>query len=226
MKTLPSIPFVLATLMSVALPATAAVYSDASGDFTGGVGSLDITSVDVNNDATTLTFTLTLAGDPTSTVWANYIVGISQNLFGGAGGNLNGTGGWGVNAQMSVGGMDYVLASYPGYAGYDFKTWNGSAWTTTFGTASETTSTVTIPVSLASLGLSPGNSFTFDVWSQSSGNTILDALSDGTSRTWNSNPFDTGANALTYTVQSVPEPSVMALIGLGSVLLLRRARGH
>jgi len=206
---------ILCTGLASALPVCAASYSDAVGDFTGGVSALDLTSVSVANDGTTVTFTLNLAGDPTAATWYNYYIGISENLYGGVGGNLNGSGGWGKDIQMSNGGMDYFVGAYPAYAGYSLLSWSGSAWSTT--------TSVTIPVSLSALGLAPGNSFTFDVWTSDSGSDyVLDALSDGTSRSWNSSPFDTGANALSYTVQSVPEPSLLLGLGLVGGLVLRR----
>lgn len=200
-------------------------YTDATGDFTGGNAALDITSVVVNNDAGTLYFTINLAGDPTAANWYNYYVGISDNLFGGVGGNLNASGGWGKDIQMSTGGMDYFLGAYPAYAGYSLLTWNGSAWTSTSGTASENSSSVSLSVSLSSLGLSAGNSFKFDVWSSDSGNDyVLDAASDTTARSWNSTPFDTGNNALSYTVQAVPEPGTWGCLGLGLLFVARRIR--
>jgi hypothetical protein len=45
----------------------------------------------VNNDATTLTFTINLVGNPMNNNWYNFYVGISGNLFGGVGGNFNAT---------------------------------------------------------------------------------------------------------------------------------------
>ena len=226
MKTTSLITSALAASALAALPAKAqTIYPDATGDFTGGNAALDISSVSVNNDASTITFTINLGGDPTTATWADYYVGISENLFGGVGGNLNGSGGWGKSIQMSTGGMDYFVGGYPGFAGYSLLTWTGSAWTTTTGAASENSTSVTLPVSLAALGLSAGSSFQFDVWtSDSGGDNVLDALSDATSRSWNSAAFDTGANALTYTVANVPEPTSLALIGLGSLFLIVRRR--
>jgi hypothetical protein len=223
MRSAPLLLSLLASLAS-AFTAKAATYTDATGDFTGGNSDLDISSVSVFNDATTLTFKINLAGNPQNNNWYNFYVGVSENLFGGVGGNFNAPGGYGKNIQMSQGGMDFVLASYPAYGGYDLKTWNGSSWNQATGSASEDATSVTIPVSLASLGLSPGNSFKFDVWaSDNGGDFVLDALSDNTPRTWNSNPFDTGANALSYTVD-VPEPTSCALLSLGGLLIVRRMR--
>lgn len=206
-----------------AIVCRAASYSDATGDFTGN-SALDMSAVVINNDATTLSFTINLVGDPTTANWYNYYVGISRNLFGGVGGNLNGPGGWGKDIQMSAGGMDYFIGAYPFWGGYSLLTWNGSSWSTTTGTATQNSSSVSFAVSLASLGLSLGESFRFDVWTSTSGtDTVLDALSDTVVRTWNSAAFDTGNNFLTYTV--VPEPSTAALLGLAALLaLLRRAR--
>lgn len=225
MKTASFITSALAALALTALPATAqTIYPDATGDFTGGVGALDITSVSVNNDPTTLTFTINLAGDPTAANWYDYYVGISENLFGGVGGDLNATGGWSHDYQMSVGGMDYFIGSWG--SGASLLTWNGvSAWTPTSGaTGSDTTSSVTVSVPLSALGLSAGNSFQFDVLTADTGtDTGLDALSDTTPRTWGNTSFDTGANALTYTV-IVPEPTSLALLGLGGLAVILRRK--
>jgi hypothetical protein len=215
-----TITAILAALLSGSGPLTAATYNDAVGDFTGGNNDLDISSVTVNNDATTLTFTINLVGNPMNNNWYNFYVGISENLFGGVGGNFNATGGYGKNIQISSGGMDFVLASYPSFGGYDLKTWNGSAWTTGPGTASQNSTSVTIPVALSALGLSAGNSFKFDLWaSTSGGDTVLDALSDGVARSWNSDPFDTGTHALSYTVVAAPEPSAAAVMGIAAAFL-------
>jgi hypothetical protein len=164
-----------------------------------------------------------VAGNPTTASWANYLVGIAHPALGGAGGNLNGPGGWGTDIQMSVGGMDYFVGAYPFWGSSEILTWNGAAWTTAAGNASsESTSSASFSVPLAALGLSVGDTIKFDVWSQSSGNSVLDALSDGVARSWNNNPFDTGQNGLSYTV--VPEPTVCGLLGLGSLLLFGRLR--
>ena len=213
----------VSALNLVVLPTMADTFNDATGDFTGGNSSLDITSVSVVNDATTLTFTINLAADPAANSWHNYYVGIVKPSASG-GGVFNATGGWGKDIQMSSGGMDYVLASWnPPGSGASILAWDGaSTWTSVNGSAGVGASSVTIPVALSALGLSIGDTIGFDVWTtDSGGDTVLDALSDSTSRSWNSNPFDTGANALPFTL--VPEPGVCALLGLGALALIRRA---
>lgn len=197
------------------------VYDDPGGlgDFTGGIGSLDITSVVVDSDGTILSFTIYLGGDPLAANWYNYYIGIAKDALPG-GGNLNGAGGWAKNIQMSVGGMDYFVGAYPYWSGgFNLLTWGGSSWSSTYyNTATTTSSSVTIPVPLSALGLGIGSGFTFDVWTSTSGaDTVLDALSDATARGWNSNPFDTGENGLRFVV---PEPSSIGLLSALAALSL------
>jgi len=198
------------------------LYNDPGGlgDFTGGIGSLDISSVAVDSDGTMLNFTINLGGDPLAANWYNYYIGIAKDGLAG-GGNLNGSGGWGKNIQMSVGGMDYFIGAYPYWSGgWSLLSWDGSSWnSTSYNTATTTSSSVTIPVPLSALGLSIGSGFTFDVWTSTSGSdTVLDALSDGTARGWNNNPFDTGENGVHFVV---PEPgSISLLIAFGGLGLI------
>lgn len=202
------------------------IYTDATGDFTGGVGALDIVSVQVNNDNTWLTFDINLNGDPSVENWYNYYIGICKPGQP-SGGNLNASGGWGKDIQMSQDGMDVFVGAYPYYSGgYSILVWDGSSWSTvTRNYASLGSTSVTIPILLTDLGLNIGDTIVFDVWTSTSGSDyVLDALSDSESRWWNQIPFDTGANGLVYTL--VPEPGVaaMGLIAAVVILFARRKR--
>ena len=225
MKTIPVILSAVTAIAAAVLPASANSYGDATGDFTGGAWG-DITSVVVNNDATSLILKINTAGDPdlVANTWHHYYVGISTGPST-PGGNLNTTG-YNRNIQMSADGMDFALLSYPAFNGYDRFVTSGSGPTMTFagtGSTSWDATGVTITALLSDLGLSAGNTFKFDVWTSTAGtDTVLDALSDTTSRGFNSSPFDTGANALSYTV-AVPEPTTGALMGLAALAMICRA---
>jgi hypothetical protein len=213
--------FFTAFVSSATIIASADIYNDATGDFTGGFAGLDITSLTLNNNATSLNFTIGLAGDPTAFDWHNYVVGIAKASLPVAGGNANAGGGWSKDIQMTTGGMDYFIGAYPAFNGFDLKTWNGTSWDGSTGAASWNSSSVTFSVTLASLGLAAGDTITLDLWTTSNGNTVLDALSDTTSRGFNNTAFDTGGNGLTYVVQ-VPEPSAAMLFLLAGAFLSRR----
>ena len=103
MKKLLSASFVASAM--VALPALSDIYSDSTGETIAG-GIMDITSVEVNNTATTLTFKINVAGDPVATDWGKYLIGIDSALGGDAAGN-----GWGRPIRMSSG-MDYFVGSW------------------------------------------------------------------------------------------------------------------
>ncbi len=228
----------LATLSSsILLNASATNYSDVTGDFTGGSGFLDMTSVDVNNTASVLTLKINLASDPTGAGnnWGTHLIGF-DTVAGGTG-NINGTGGWGKDIQMSQGGMDFFIGNWlndggVNPAGATLYGWSGSAWspvTSTGGAnpfnmaAAVDSASVTLSFDFAALGLSAGNSFNFDVYSSDTGgDTVLDALGSSTPMSWNSNAYDSGANVLSYAITVVPEPSAFALFGLGLAAWLCR----
>ncbi|MBC8095406.1 MAG: PEP-CTERM sorting domain-containing protein [Akkermansiaceae bacterium] len=228
----------LATLStSILLNAHAATYPDVTSDFTGGSGFLDMTSVDVNNTASLLTLKINLASDPSGAGnnWATHLIGFDTAI--GGTGNINGTGGWGKDIQMSQGGMDFFIGNWLNNggvnpAGATLYNWSGSAWSAVSSTgganpfnlaASVDSTSVTISFDFAALGVSAGNSFNFDVYSSTSGgDNVLDALGSSTPMSWNSNPYDSAANVNPYTISIVPEPTVFALLGLGIAVLLRR----
>jgi hypothetical protein len=226
-----SLPFLLVVSLFSAASVRGDTYTDSTGD--NGAGFLDITSVVVNNTATTLTLTVNVAGDPSNAGnnWGKFLIGFDTTP--GGTGNLNAVNGWGKNIQMSVGGMDYFIGSWLDFGtGSDLKSWSGSQWNTVTATYlpnpynlnfSVGTSSVSYTFDFAALGLSPGSSFNFDVYaSTGGGDTVVDSSGNQAFQTWNSNPYDSGVNVDSYTITVVPEPTVGSLIGLASLLLLGR----
>jgi len=226
----------ISALVLASVPAQAAtLYPDATGDFTGGAGFLDMTSASVDNNATTLTFTINLASDPSvpANNWGTHLIGFDTSP--GGNGNIAGPGGWSKNIQMSQGGMDFFVGNWLNNgggnpAGATLYSWSGSAWnavTSTGGAnpfninAAVNSSSVIVSLDFAALGLSVGNTFNFDVYSSTTGNdNVLDALASAGSMSWNSNPFDSGAGVYSYTV--IPEPGTITVLSASLLLLVAR----
>lgn len=214
-----------------AMSLQAANYLDSLGD--NGANFLDITSVDVNNTATTLTLTVNVAGDPSNpgNNWGKFLIGF--DTVAGGGGNFNSPNGWGKDIQMSSGGMDYFIGSWLDFgSGGDIKNWSGSQWDTVTATylpnpynllLSVGASSVSYTFDLAALGLSAGSSFNFDVYaSTGGGDTVVDSSGNPGFQTWSSAPYDSGLNVSAYTVTAVPEPATWTLLGLGALAMTRR----
>jgi len=210
-----------------ATPAYSANYLDSTGE-TISSGILDITSVDVNNTATALTFKINLAGDPVATDWGKYMIGIDSAAGGDAAGN-----GWGRPIGMASG-MDYWVGSWVDFGnGSEIRKWTG-AWNLQSATynpnpdalsISKDNSSVTVTFNFAGLGLAAGNAFTFDVYTSGGGggDGAIDALGNPAQSIANwGDAYNSGANVRSYTIQVVPEPATGLLLGLGSLILLRR----
>jgi hypothetical protein len=243
-----SLLFTLAAVISLAvatLPAKADVYTDALGDNYGGA-EVDISNVVITNDATNLYIQINLNPaaniGPTANHFANYEVGIQTGAPGGQTA-INGTFGTGNPAAgnpygNSVGistGENFFIGSF-----LDGATFSGGAelfsyssqptdWTKIGTTAPITevytgTPSTAFSFSLASLGLSPGNTFKFDVWTSfGSPQSAYDALGYSTQPP-GAAPFSGGltdsATVLsTYTV-TVPEPCSIVLVAIGGCGLL------
>jgi len=221
------IPVIL-TVSVLSVPAV--TYLDSLGD--NGAGFLDITSVDVNNTATTLTLTVNVAGDPSDggNNWGKFLIGFDTGA--GGDGNLNGVNGWGKDIQMSSGGMDYFIGSWLDYgAGADLKLWSGSQWDTVTATYLPNpfnlslvvgTSSVSYAFDITALGLAVGRTFAFDVYASTGSSTVVDSSGNPAPQTWSSASYDSDLNVNTYTIQAVPEPTMGVLLGLGGLLVLRR----
>ena len=209
-------------------------YFDAVGDEAFPNPHLDIASVEINNTATDILFTINLTGDPIATDWGKYMVAIDSVGGGDPVGN-----GWGRPISMPSG-MDYWIGSWVDWGdGAEVYSWNttSNVWDlvdAAYGADSsdillpvKTTSSVTLQTSLSSLGLGIGDTFTLDVFTSGGGGTdsAIDALSDPSTTVLNwGDPYNS-TSTLTYTV--VPEPTILALCGLGvaSLLVFRRRAG-
>jgi hypothetical protein len=239
-------------LSVAARAATAATYTDATGDNYGGP-EVDISNVVVTNDATNLYFQINLNTaaniGPTANRYANYEIGIKTGAAGGQTA-INGTFGTGNPAAgnpygNSVGistGENFFIGSF-----LDGTSFSGGAelfsytslptdWTKIGSTAPITevytgTPSTAFSFPLASLGLSAGNTFKFDVWTSfGSPQGAYDAL-DNTTGTPNSGglaPYSGGAYdsatasgsvLASYTV-AVPEPCSIVLAAIGGCGLL------
>jgi hypothetical protein len=211
------------------LPAAAwaDVYPDSAGDQAGGA-EVDISSVEVTNDATTLFVKINLTGSITSpTDFGNYHIGFDT-----APGGKTTTGvAWGNPFGISSG-MDYWIGSWVNFGGgAELHQYTGdgtsNVWSATIPGTTVTLGTnfTQLNVPLASLGLGPASSFKFDAWStfgQPGGQSAYDASSNpanAVAQPWTGTPYDAGANVSTYTV---PEPASLAAASLGLGLLLRR----
>ena len=225
-------PFVISCALTVAfcpLSTRAATFTDTTGETISG-GILDISSVEVNNTATTLTFKINLAGDPVATDWGKYMIGIDSV----AGGDIAGNG-WSRPIRMSSG-MDFWVGSWVDFGnGAEVRNWTGSAWNLQSATynpnpdllsVSKDTSSVTLMFNFAGLGLSAGSTFTFDVYTSGGGgaDSAIDALANPAQSVANwPDTYDSGQNVRSYTITQVPEPTAAVLLGLGCVILIRRA---
>jgi len=218
-----------AILAAAVSTAPAAIYNDATGENFDGNAHMDIASVAVTNDATSITFTITLNGSiAPSNDWGKYLVGIdTSNATGDAASPVGNP--WGRNIAMADK-MDAFIGSWVDSGG-GFQPWTfaGGSWTQNgSGTPTLATTSTTITTSLASLGLSLGQTIKFDVYSSggNGGDSANDAAANASQSTtgWGG-PYTTPASGgLVYTV-AVPEPASMGIVaGLVGMGLMRRRR--
>jgi hypothetical protein len=207
---------VLALLAVGALSASAmaADYGDASFDmFDNGFDNLDITNVAVSDDGVNMTIAVTTRGFQN---WTKYMM-----YF-----NTTGTGttsnGWGrpVNLTSNI---DYYVGSWVDAPSDNAQLWAWTgAWNQT-GTLSNSVSgnTVSFTLSLASLGLSAGQTIYFDVATSGGGNDPgVDHLSRSDAATPGWGSASTSGDFLAYT--TVPTPGALALLGLAGLAGRRR----
>ena len=189
-----------------------------------------ISSVDINNTASTITFTINSTAS-----MASYIF-YSIELQDGSGGDTSLVNPWGPHVGMSTG-VNALVNTYG--TGASALTYSGGTWTQngpgqSFDAGGQGSSFATMTFSLSSLGLSVGSTFNFDVVSSYTANpsgqaaySALDntgylAESDNSYQPWTGGNFYDSATASGSTLNSytvVPEPSIAALFGLGGLVI-------
>lgn len=194
-----------ALLCAAAACAQSTSYSDSVNDlFDNGFGNLDITGVTVSNTETHLSIAVTTRDFQN---WTKYLIFLNTAAGG------TGTNGWGRPIDLSGAQIDYYIGSWVDSPTGNSQFWNyGAEWNlgNTF-TNAVSGNTVTWTVSLASLGLGLGSTFTFDVATSGGGNDPgVDHLSrfDAATPGWGT-PSVAGT-FLSYTV--VPAPGAFALL--------------
>lgn len=204
-----------------------------------------ISSVVVNNTATTISFTINSTASMASFIF--YAIGIQYAGLGG-----NGYAGfsnpWGPAVGISTG-ENALINTYG--TGASALTYGAGTWTQNASVSYDAGGTgstfATMTFSLSSLGLSTGQSFNFDVvssyTSQANGgpqaaygaldNTGYLPESDGAYQPYDGVAhYDSATSAgttfgtTTYTIQPVPEPGTYAMLALGGVAIGRRVFGR
>lgn len=211
--------------------ALGATFFDTVGDNFDGNAHMDITSVDVTDDGTNITFKISVnAADITMPNWGKYAVGIDTGPGTGDPTTPKGNG-WGRNIAMADK-MDAWIGSWvDSGGGFQPWTYSGGSWTQNGQFVPVLSGNMTtITTTLASLGLSPGQSFKFDVYTTGGGGD--DSANDSLANPNQSisdwpGPYTTPSSgepggALMYT--TVPEPMTLVLVGLSLVGLVGLVR--
>ncbi len=230
-----------AALAMVAGVAHADVYTDNSGmeadggDIAAafaGFDHLDITQVEVTNDANFLYFDISVAGDLDATNWGKYLIGMDTGRVAGTN-----TDAWGRNIDWGSGMTDFVgsWADDGGTGiGAELHAWDGAAWNLTDATygagteimgddANHAAGVQRIAVSLSALGVGVGDVIFFDVATTGGGfDPGVDMLSRQDAATDGWGTQSVSGQYLSYTI--IPAPGSAALLGLGGLVALRRRR--
>ena len=228
------------TVSLLAGSALADTYNDAIGDLASptfdGLAHLDITSVEVTNDANYVYFSINTAGDMDAVNWGKYIVGIDTGSN--AGDNSTDPGSWNRNVDWGRGITDFIgsWADDGGSgAGAELRSFDGSGWGLTDATylgggdvladdSEHSSGTQILAVSLAALGLSNGDTIEFDVFSTGGGaDPGVDHLSRGDAATsdWGTQSVAGMFNSYTINIVPLPSAAFAGMLGLAGVVGVR-----
>ncbi|HYO10240.1 MAG TPA: PEP-CTERM sorting domain-containing protein [Tepidisphaeraceae bacterium] len=213
--------------------ASAATYDDATGEnFTGSPGFLDIDSVEVTNDASTITFKIASASSfAAPNDWGKFLIGVDSV----AGGKTDNGTRWDPARPINMpSGMDYWVDNWLTFGGgaqvWKYDPANPSAANgfdpTSTGSATSvidaTNTSIALTFPLSAFGLQSGGTFSFDVWGTGGGaDSAYDSLRDQdvAAPTWSGPYSATELNS--YTVV-VPEPGTLGLAGIALLAVARR----
>lgn len=219
----------LLAALGACVSAQATVYPDSSGDVIvpgSPFPNLDITSMDITNDASTISFKFNLAGDPVATDWGKYMVIIDSVAGGDTVGN-----GWVRPIGMASGADHWLGAWVDSGNGFENRGWDGASWQLNGATYNATagmsiskdSSSVTLSLLLGDLGLSLGDVIQFDAFSSGGGggDGAVDSAGNPNPQIANWGDYSL-ANNQRYTV--VPEPGSVVALALGGLALALRRR--
>jgi hypothetical protein len=235
-----AVPVVATALLAgFALQADAApgvtftTFTDATNDIdptiaTGG-GTLDLVKMEVANTSTDVVFRLTVNGNLGSVDWGKFMIGIANNK---GSGTVTGNG-WGRPINMSAnGGMSHWIGSWVDGGGgsqlweHGSSGWSGPASLGSFTIAGGAQSTITFTTSIASLGMSLGDTFSFDAYSSGGGggDSAVDALANPNFAisSWGQTYTSGASNSFSYTLGAIPAPGAIVLFGAAGLLGRRR----
>jgi len=182
--------------------ASAETYYDAIAEEFSGSSALDITSVEVTTEGTDLLFKINLSGNPLTSTFGKYMIGI-QGSGGAASGN-----GWLRPISISSG-MRYWIGSWVDW-GTGFQVWayENNAWVLKrSGTPTLSASSVQLRVSLEEIGSGYGNIVKFDAYSSVGTGDVesaADALSASTSTITSWTQWFTSGTLSQYQVPAAP----------------------
>ena len=228
-----------ATMIGINSAFAAQTYTDAIGESIASAdGTIDFVGAEVSNTATDLVISLKVDGNVGTTDWGKFMIGIATTK---TDGTTSGNG-WGrpINLSAPSGkGMDFWTGAWVdgGGASQLYKYTSGTptgSWSNIgtsnqqIGTYATGKSLLTYTYSLATLGVTVGDTIYFDAYSSGGGggDGAVDALANSAQSisAWGGSYTSSGSNLNSYTL--VPEPSTGMLMGLGvaGLLVVRRIR--
>jgi hypothetical protein len=182
-----------------------ATFADAGADlFNNGLTNLDITSVEVTNDATNLSIAVSTSSFQN---WTKYLIWIDTPAAGDAPAASNP---WNRPASLAAGsGSNFFIGSWVDSATNNAQLWSFSgSWsqTSTF-TNAVSGNTVTFTIPLSSLGISPGDLINIDVATSGGGggDPGVDHLSIATQSTSGWGVASTGGTMPPYTIATLED---------------------